>query len=163
MEDDPTYDLSIARVSGRAPVCEATLRSAMVAALRHHQVHQARINVALVDDAAMAELNNAHLGRIDSTDVLAFDLCDEPDHNGGHFDRGRIDGEIVVSLETAGREASARGHSLDSEVALYVVHGTLHLLGYTDNRTEDADVMHKQEDEILSRVGAGPVYRNVPT
>ncbi len=69
-----------------------------------------------------------------------------------------VEGEIIVSADTAAREAHGRGHSFEAELALYVVHGTLHLLGYDDHDQEAADRMHEIEDEILTKLGVGAVY-----
>lgn len=178
MEDDPEYDIAIARVSGSAPLSDAVLESAIGATLRRHHTPAARISVALVDDTRIAELNTAHLNHPGPTDVLAFDLSDArecpPARDGDRAataprprrcapaaDKEMVDGEIIVSVDTAQREAAQRGHSIEAELALYVVHGTLHLLGYNDDREQDAALMHEMEDEILSSVGIGPAYRGL--
>lgn len=97
----------------------------------------------------MALLNERHLGHHGSTDVLTFDLGD-----GG----ADIEGEIVISLDMARREAKRRGHSAQAEVALYAVHGVLHLLGYDDHDPRHAARMHRMEDEILQACGMGKVF-----
>lgn len=74
---------------------------------------------------------------------------------------GVLEGDIIVSADTAAREAEARGHDLAAELALYAVHGALHLLGYDDADPADAQRMHDMEDEVLSAVGIGPVYGRV--
>lgn len=156
MEDDPSYDITIARVSGHAPVSDAHLIGVVVAALRRQSVPSARVSIALVDDATIAHLNKRHLHHPDPTDVLAFDLRDEVstiDSPGPN-----VDGEIVISVDAAAREAKRRCHGVAEEIALYAVHGTLHLLGYDDNSHEDAERMHQVEDEIFISLGVGPVY-----
>lgn len=164
MEDDPAYDIAIVRVKappGGEPMADAPLHEAITAALRRHHVPTAQISVALVDDARMAELNRRHLNHEGSTDVLAFDLRDGIDDPRGDSDGPPVDGldgEIVLSIETAAREARRRGHGIDAEAALYAVHGVLHLLGYDDHREQDADRMHAVEDEILSSLGMGAVF-----
>jgi probable rRNA maturation factor len=54
-------------------------------------------------------------------------------------------GDVVISLDTALRQANARGVSLDEEVRLLLVHGTLHLLGYEDDTDDGADEMRERE------------------
>lgn len=152
MEDGSPYDISVTRVAGRSSVRPEGLVRAVAAALRGHRRRRACVRIALVDDATIAGLNEQHLGHAGPTDVITFDLRDVPD--------GPIDGEIVISLDTARREAQARGHALSAELALYAVHGTLHLLGYDDHNARDAARMHEREDEILSGLGTGPVYRS---
>ena len=159
MEDDSPYDITIARASGPAPVSDECLAGAICDALRRHQTPAAQISVALVDDSRIAELNETHLHHCGPTDVLAFDLRDHAEEETAGVVRGPLEGEIVVSVDTASREAQARGHGFDAELALYVVHGTLHLLGYDDRVEADAVHMHTVEDEILTSIGMGPVYR----
>lgn len=172
MDDDPAYDIEVACVSGNAPDCEASLRKAVELTLRRHATPAARISVALVDDACIAQLNELHLDHAGPTDVLAFDLRDDPDayvssdhavakHCGDVSDR-EVEGEIVVSVDTACREARARGHPVEAELALYTVHGVLHLLGYDDRQAHGAARMHEVEDEILSAMGWCAVYQARP-
>lgn len=159
MEDDVPYDIAIARASGPAPVSDECLAGAIRATLSRHQAPAAQISVALVDDSTIAELNETHLNHRGPTDVLAFDLRDEVENGTVRVTHAPLEGEIVVSVDTAAREAEARGHALEAELALYVVHGTLHLLGYDDRLEADAARMHALEDEILASIGVGPAYR----
>ena len=157
MEEEPPYQITITRVTGDQPVAEAPLRNAVEAALRRHDKTAARISVALVDDAVMTRLNRAYLGRDSTTDVLAFDLSEDPG------DGARVEGELVLSVDTAAREAADRGHGVEAELALYAAHGVLHLLGYKDGQEDMAARMHEMEDEILSSIGIGAIYRDKPT
>ena len=151
MDDDGlSYDIAVNRVSGDAPNCDAALTEALTATLRRHGAPRARLSLALVSDSQIADLNAKHLGHEGPTDVIAFDLRDEPD--------GPLEGEIVLSVDTARREADARGHRVEAELALYAIHGLLHLLGYDDHGETDATRMHEMENEILSSLGVGPVF-----
>jgi len=125
------------------------VRSAVRATLRIHGVRSARISVIGVSDRQMARLNQTHLRHRGSTDVLSFDLSDDPSN---------VEGEIILSLDTARREAARRGHAVSSEAALYAVHGVLHLLGYDDHEPRRAKKMHRMEDEVLGSLGFGAVY-----
>ncbi len=129
----------------------APIRRAIGATLRLHGVKRACLSVALVDDATMADLHRTFLGRRGPTDVLSFDLNGS---EGAH----RVDGEIVLSVDTAAREAKRRGHAVDAELALYAVHGLLHLLGHDDRTARGAARMHRLEDEILGSLGIGAVF-----
>jgi len=63
-------------------------------------------------------------------------------------------GDVVISAETAEREAQQRGVTLDEEMALLLVHGILHLLGYEHEYTpEEAATMEAKEQEVLARLG----------
>jgi len=156
MDDEPTYDITVTDERGEPAPVAARLISVIAAALRRHRAADARIDVAVVDDRSIAILNEKHLNHTGPTDVLTFDLRDDPEDatNGAR----RIDGQIVVSAQTAAREAAARGHDDEAELALYAVHGTLHLLGYDDADEAEAARMHELEDEILHSEGFGNVY-----
>lgn len=150
MEEESPYDIGIALPAGQEDVDEPLLVRAVEATLRAHDVPRASISIALVDDPAIAEINKTHLNHQGPTDVITFDLRDEP--------AAPVEGEIVVSIDTATRESAARGHDLSAELGLYVVHGTLHLLGYDDHEEADAARMHAREDEILTALGVGSIY-----
>lgn len=158
MEEDDSYDIAIAHAEGLDhPISEPLLRAAIAEALRRHGVRAAVISIALVDDAKIARLNKDHLNHDRPTDVLTFDLRENvPDADTHHT----IEGEIVISAETAEREAQRRGHTAEAEAALYAVHGVLHLLGYDDHSESQAERMHESEDAILSAIDVGPVYRD---
>ena len=180
MEDDPAYDIAItvdcglgiadcglgipppastgSLIDNRQSAIANLLREAVEATLRRHRTPAAQISVAIVDDGRMAHLNELHLKRDGPTDVLAFDLRDPPPAGQAMAPGEPVDGEIIVSVDTAAREANERGHGLDAELALYAVHGTLHLLGYDDRNERDGARMHEIEDEILSAIGVGAVY-----
>lgn len=175
MEDDPAYDIVVTRVSGNPRGCEARLREAVESTLRRYGAPAARVSVAVVDDAHIARLNKRHLNHEGATDVLAFDLRDDEraadsnplppkaDPRGVKSATSlRVDGEIIVSADTAARVARERGLRFEAELALYAVHGTLHLLGCDDRNEQAAARMHQLEDEILSAMGVGAVYRADP-
>lgn len=105
------------------------------------------LSVVFVDDARIAEMNRQYLGKDRSTDVLAFPL-DCPDGS----DRPLV-GEVVVCAERAVQEAESRGLRPEEELALYVVHGALHLAGYDDHDAGKRRAMRKREAEILAGEG----------
>jgi len=91
------------------------------------------------------------LGESGGTDVLAFDLRERKRAD-------LVEGQLIVCQCVARRRARSRGGNWLAELLLYVVHGCLHLCGYDDVRPRDAAEMHRREDEILTQMGAGPVY-----
>lgn len=104
----------------------------------------AELSVALVGDEEIKRLNRRFLGRERITDVLAFPY--------EKTDR-RVEGEIVVNGELAAREAAERSHGAEDELALYLVHGLLHLVGYDDHSQQDARRMRRREQEVLRAAG----------
>ncbi len=156
MDDVPPYVIEISGSDHPPADPQAEdIRRAVELALQRHRCPQARLQIALVDDAAIAKLNQQYLGHAGPTDVLSFDLA-EPGVNG-------VEGQLVVSVETARREAQRRNHAVEAEVLLYCLHGTLHLLGFDDASADGAREMHRLEDELLSEMGVGAVNGATPT
>lgn len=81
------------------------------------------INITITSDAEIAVLNKKHLKREGPTDVLSFNI-DETLPDGRYYL-----GDVVVSRETAARQAQAAGHSVEQEISELVAHGLLHLQG----------------------------------
>ena len=138
----------------RVPDVRPPLRGFIVRELRRLAllagVRRGTLGLAVVDGATMARLHRRCLGIGGPTDVLTFDLRDQA--------KGELEGDIVICLPVAVREAAARGHTVRLEVLLYALHGLLHLLGYDDHRRADAARMHAREDQLLARAGHGVVF-----
>lgn len=90
------------------------------------------IEITIVDDADIARVHGDFLDDPTPTDVITF-------HHG----------EILISAETAQRQGREHGQSVDHEVALYLVHGLLHLAGWDDHGTDEARDMAQRQNEIL--------------
>jgi probable rRNA maturation factor len=106
---------------------------------------EGRLSLAVVSDATMRRVNRDFHACDEPTDVLAFAL-------GAGGDDG-FDAEVVVSLDTARREAAAHRVEPAAELMLYVVHGVLHLMGYDDHALADARRMHARAVSILDGIG----------
>jgi probable rRNA maturation factor len=113
---------------------EQRLRRRAQRALRASDCDDAELSVWLCDDQEIRELHRQYLGRDTPTNVISFSQRE------GEF--GELEpemlGDVVISFETARREAVAAGELLDDHVAFLLVHGLLHLLGY-DHEGENAD------------------------
>ena len=106
-----------------------------------------QVSIALVDNKKIIELNRRFRGINEVTDVLAFPL-------GGEFvSTEDLMGEVIISVEAAEKQARERKHSSREELALLVVHGILHLLGYTDKEEAEREVMEDRERSILKSLG----------
>jgi probable rRNA maturation factor len=108
--------------------------------LRAEGVTRGQIEVALVDDEGIRELHRTYLKIDTPTDVLTFQLND-PDES--------LAGLVVVSAETAAREAARYGQSIVEEALLYAIHGVLHLCGYDDIEARDARRMRLRQIQLL--------------
>lgn len=104
----------------------------------------ATLSVAVVGDAAIQRIHREFLGKDSPTDVISFRLDGGP---GGAPDEPF--GEVVLSAETAARVAETRGLPVDEELALYAIHGTLHLVGLDDTSPEDRRRMRRAERRYL--------------
>ena len=109
------------------------------------------LSLALVGDKTMSRLHRQFLNITGPTDVLTFALATDAR---GHS----IAGEVIVCVPEARRNARSRGIPLEREVLLYALHGMLHLCGYDDRTERGFRRMHRVEDELLSRLGIGPVF-----
>lgn len=100
------------------------------------------LSVVLCDDAFILPLNRDWRGKDAPTDVLSFA---QQEGEGGPQDSVVL-GDLVISVETAARQAQALGHPLDAEVAVLLVHGLLHLLGF-DHEGDPAEAAEMKAEE----------------
>ena len=115
--------------------------------LRDAALKRAEISVAVVDDTTIHALNRQYLEHDCATDVLSFVL-----ERGGDL----LEGEVIVSAETAASRAPEFGWPPGEELLLYVIHGTLHLVGYDDGSSDDRATMRSRERDCLVRLGIEP-------
>ncbi len=136
--------VEISDTQSHLKVDHAAVSQLVRAALRHEGVIRATISIALVDDATIRPINKTHLGHDWPTDVITFTLseADEP-----------LAGELVVSAEMAEVTARLAGVPSWDELALYTVHGLLHLCGHDDASDVDRARMRQTEAAILSLEG----------
>lgn len=105
------------------------------------------VGIVVTGDAQIRALNREYADEDKATDVLSFSL-----REGEEFvppDATERLGEVVISLETAERQAAEAGHALGDEMAHLLVHGILHLLGYDHAEAGDERVMRAREDALL--------------
>jgi len=105
------------------------------------------LSIALVDDVEMAHLNEQYRGVEGPTDVLSFG-CDDPCPAAS--DEPIALGDVIIAPEVALRQAAELGTTVEDELDLLLVHGTLHLLGYDHEDDADAAVMQARERVVLA-------------
>lgn len=108
----------------------------------------AEITIVLTDDSQLHELNREFLGVDAPTDVLSFPASESDPETGMPYL-----GDILISIPRAAQQAQAAGHSVEAEVQLLVVHGTLHLMGHDHAEAEEKTRMWAAQAEVLSRLG----------
>ena len=153
MTGTPDFQLAITAGTGKSFV--PYLRRQLVAAHRYLSPAVRELSLALVGDARMAALHRRFMGLPGPTDVLTFPLDLDA--------RGRpTSGEVIVCVPEARRRAAETRTPPRDEVLLYAVHGLLHLCGFDDTTPRAFRAMHRKEDEILTRLGIGPVFAPQP-
>ena len=118
------------------------MRGAVQAIVRDAGITDAQIGIAVVDDATIAKLHEEFLNDPDPTDVLSFLL---------ERSKTSLEGEVVVSADTARANAPRYRATAEDELLRYVIHGTLHLVGYDDATPRKRAAMRKREEEYLSQ------------
>lgn len=114
-------------------------------------VPEGDLTIALVDEARIQGLNRDFLGQDAPTDVLSFP-ADEPDPETGCLYLG----DVVISVVRAAEQAMERGHTVEAEMQLLVVHGVLHLLGHDHARKAEKERMWAAQARVLERLGISP-------
>jgi len=142
----PTVDIDV-KVPDLDP---AALRADADWLLRRLDLEGSELSLVVCDDAFIRPLNRDYRGKDAPTDVLSFAMQegeavreDDP-----------VLGDLVISAETAARQAEEQGHGLDAELRVLLVHGLLHLLGYDHEVDEDeAEQMRAAEATLLTELG----------
>jgi len=109
------------------------------------------ISILFVDDEEIRVLNKNYRGKDRTTDVLSFSQLEEVKNSKLQTPNSELLlGDVVISLETAKRQAKERGHSFEKEVFILLTHGILHLLGYDhEGNRKMAHEMRRMEREII--------------
>jgi probable rRNA maturation factor len=146
----PRHTIDVCDAQAFVKVDAEALRALAEHVLEREGVKRAAVSIALVDNAAIEALNARHLGHNWPTDVLSFALSEpgEP----------ALAGELVISAEMAATTAAGAGLKFEAELALYVVHGLLHLCGYDDQTPTDRARMRQREAEHMAALGLTYTY-----
>ena len=139
--------ISIASPQEIVPIDRGRMREVVRAVLDGEGVADAEISLAFVDNPTIHRLNKRYLQHDEPTDVLSFPLS-EPNAK-------RLAGELVIGAEVALAQAAERGHDVQAELALYVIHGLLHLCGYDDHDEDDAAAMRARAALFAATRSAG--------
>ncbi len=148
----PPYQVFIADQQSTLVIDQPRLVAAVRSVLAESSFQSATVSVAVVDDPTIHALNRRYLQHDYPTDVLSFVLED---------DGRQLQGELVVSADTAARNAVDYGWSAADELLLVLVHGALHLVGHRDQEPAEIAAMRQAEAAHLKQLGiAVPVERS---
>ncbi|GAH27042.1 unnamed protein product [marine sediment metagenome] len=109
---------------------------------------ETEISVLFIDDKFIRSLNNKYRGIDKPTDVLSFSL-QEGAIKSPEVESDQLLGDIIISVETAQRQADNLNHSIEKELTVLLTHGLLHLTGYDHEKGKDYKIMREKESEIL--------------
>ena len=133
---------------------EQRLQDGLNAVAKLHDLDDlTEVDITIVDDEEIHQLNRDYRNVDRPTDVLSFAL-DEDDEDEPELLEGQLHllGDIIISAETATRQAEEFGHGLEREIVYLAVHGLLHLLGYDHMVEEDKVIMRAKEEEALRAI-----------
>ncbi len=137
--------VSVASPQEAVALDRAAMRHIVRTVLEGEGVSEAEISLAFVDNPTIHRLNLRYLNHDEPTDVLSFPLSEG--------NARRLAGELVIGAEVAQGQAENRGHAVHAELALYVIHGLLHLCGYDDETEAGAARMRERERFYLRALG----------
>ena len=123
---------------------------ALISHLQTLELARFEVDIDFVDDAQMRVLNSQFRGKTKPTDVLSFAMWE--DEFGFAPGADVLLGDLVISIETAVRQARELNHALRAEVAFLAVHGALHLLGYDHGDDQERRKMFALQDQIVAAV-----------
>lgn len=141
----------------------AGLRAYVRRVRTHLRMGKGDFNVCFVDDAEIRRLNSLYRGKAVPTDVLSFPWQDGEEEGPAPPEPGEFEGfwgDIVISVETAARNARAEGHSTAEEIRWLILHGALHLQGYDHER--DHGEMNALELSLRESLGLTPAASGAP-
>lgn len=148
--------IEISNQQNKLPVSEkmeARITEVLEEAARAHEVGEmAEVSLMFTDDETIHEMNREYRGIDRPTDVLSFALEEGEEEIFGGPEENLL-GDIIISVETAVRQAEEYGHSVEREMSFLALHGMLHLLGYDHMEEDERQEMRAQEKAILDSLG----------
>ncbi len=142
--------IQLANEQNRIEVSEAEVAALVGAVYASENLAPVPLSIAIVDDETIRDVNRTHLDHDWATDSISFGY----DEDAGELLEGDVAGEVIVSAETAAREAREHGNTPRYELFLYIAHATLHLLGHDDDTPAKRDAMNARAAEILAGLPA---------
>ena len=127
-------------------ISEKKIRQTASVILNALDYPDAELSILIIDDQQIAQLNRQYLNREGPTNVIAFSMRQ------GQFSdiAPNLLGDVVISADTAQREAQSAGISIQERFDQLLIHGTLHLLGYDHEKTAaEAQKMEAKANELL--------------
>ena len=142
--------LQIENSQSKIKIDKRMIRSTVLKIMKILDCADKEISLSFVDDEKIKQLNKQYLGKDKATNVLSFSLLE------GEYGNinPQILGDIIVSVETAQRNALYGNLTIDQEIYFLIIHGILHLLGYDhENTTEiETKIMRQKEKDLFNAI-----------
>jgi probable rRNA maturation factor len=143
--------ICVSKKNSKVSLDKKRLGKLITRACKKYKVTSAVIEIEIVKDSQIRKISKKYLKKDHATDCISFDLTDE--RKTKHF-------LIIANAKRAVKVAKKRRTNTEAELLLYILHGLLHNLGLNDATKKDAAIMHKTEDDFLSKIGLGLVYNS---
>lgn len=143
-------DIQIDNRQNQFPLDETNLRKAAQAILNDLEYPEAELSIVLVDDTEIHDLNRQYLNHDRPTNVISFPMQE------GEFTEinPNLLGDVVISVDTADREAREAALPMETRLMELLVHGILHLVGYDhESPKADAEAMERKTEELMEKFG----------
>jgi len=135
--------ITVRNLQKKIPISPKEVKKTILNALFFERIKKTgEITVCFVGDRKIRELNKRFLRKNEATDCLTFDMLEPSDQK-------HISADIIISTDTALRNAKAFRTDILKEINLYLIHGVLHLLGYDDRAPKEKKLMREKEKEYV--------------
>ena len=138
--------ITVVNLQKRIPLQIQSILKAAQTILHHEGIRAGELSIVFVTDSRIKSLNKKYLNEDHPTDVLSFG-----NDNFG-INSKQVSGEIIISTDTAVKNARIYHVTPHREILLYVAHGILHLLGYDDQRDSDTRQMRRKEQTLMNLI-----------
>jgi len=128
-------------------VARKTIRS-----IKRHHLNKYSVNLIFVNNRYIKRLNKSYLNRNYTTDVIAFAMEEGQRLKDPSSCKEKTLGDVYISAEKARTQAKRLGHNIEIEIAILVIHGILHLTGYSDIKRIDRVRMQRKTEKILNLI-----------
>ncbi|MFH1768153.1 MAG: rRNA maturation RNase YbeY [Candidatus Omnitrophota bacterium] len=135
----------IKNLQNRKTINQSKIRGIITIILSYLKIPDKSLSLVLCDNALIRRLNRKYFNKNSPTDVIAFPLNDK-------FSPSFL-GEIIISIEETLKNSRVYETSFNREFKLYLIHGILHLLGYSDRKNKGRALMEKKQEEIILFLG----------
>ncbi len=129
----------------KSRICKRNIKKKVLFFSEIKKIEIESLSITFINDEEMTEINKKFLSHEGSTDIITFDYLEEKSEDGNL----KFDGEILICVEEAKRQARKYKVKLDNELTRLVFHGLLHLLGLNDSTKEEKKEKKKNEDFLL--------------